>query len=61
MLSTSPPTMTSHWRTLDSEGEALGPDGAGLLEGTRQDAVRVCLTSLHKLFIVMTKKLSDSK
>ena len=53
--------MTSHWRTLDSEGEALGPDGAGLLEGTRQDAVRVCLTSLHKLFIVMTKKLSDSK
>ena len=36
--------------------------GAGLLEGTRQDAVRVCLTmSLHKLFIVMTKKLSDSK
>ena len=26
MLSTSPLTMTSHW-TLDSEGEALGPDG----------------------------------
>ena len=52
-----------HDQSLDTglKEKSSGQMGAGLLEGTRQDAVRVCLTSLHKPFIVMTKKLSDSK
>merc|ERR1711884_484435 len=45
---------------LDMVKEKLsGQMVAGLLEGSRQGAVRVCLTSLNRLLNIATKKRSD--